>query len=714
MTPTLRAFALLSVLVVAIPISGRAQRGKSPRDSVGQAAGLGVSIVDAASLTGREDIAVRSHVIPSRVYVGQQTTYEVGVFLSDETRARMRRNPEFIPPEMRSMLSYDLATPTTVPARVVDGRRYEVHIFRRALFPLAAGTLQIPPARLNYALPLSNSFFSREETHTERTQQSSIQVIEPPMAGRPRAYRGAVGQLALEASIDNRQGRLGDPLLLTVAVSGVGNVSMVPRPELTVAWGDAVPGAERIRVDTTGTIVRGRKEFEYLVTPRRSGALTVPMIEYAYFDPYVEEYRTAVSSPIEVLVAPGSALLATRLPADSEPLLPIRREFRGEIPRPIPSSTWYWLVIALTPLPALLLAAYRRPRQRRVVTPATRIRSMVARGTADPSALRRDYVLAIADRIPGSAATLSNHSRLARTLRRAGVSPDVAADAARLLAEMDASVFGHAPVGSNDLAERADRALRAVDDEALPREEIRRVPHRATIATVVVFALVGASVAVVAAEPTTEFGAAVSAYDARDLPRARAMFESVALQYPRAADAWANAGSVAWQMGDTADAAFGWHRALRLEPLAEDVRDYLEYTPGFRGGPFGDVPAIPLSAVAILGALLWIAGCAVMARGATTFVRQRVGGGLALAAFVTALAGVSLSDVFHGRHAAIVKTAERLRASPALTAEQGAEVLPGELARESGEQTAWTRVRLRDGRRGWIESRHLLSLETRD
>ncbi len=713
MTSTFRALGLSCALVFALPVAGGAQRGRSAKDS-GSAAG-GASIVDAASLTGREDIAVRSHVVPFRVYVGQQATYEVGVFLSDETRARMRRNPEFIPPEMRSMLSYDLATPATVPARVVDGRRYEVHVFRRALFPLAAGTLRIPPARLNYALPLSSSFFSREETHTERTQQSSLEVIEPPLVGRPRTYRGAVGQLALEARIDNRRGRVGDPLLLTVTVSGVGNVSLVPRPDLIVAWGDAVPGAERIRVDTSGTIVRGRKEFEFLVTPRGPGALTVPAIEYAYFDPYVERYQTATSSPIEVLVAPGSTLVTARQAADSAPLLPIRREFRGNVSRPISATNWYWWVIAITPIPALLLAALRGPRQRRVITPAMRIRSMATGGSIDPSALRRDYVLALAERIPGAAATMSNHVRLARTLRRAGVSPEVADDGARLLAEMDAAVFGLTPFPSNDRAERADRALRAIDEEALPREEIRRVPHRATIATLLTFALLGGSSTLgTAAEPEIEFDDAVSAYDARDLPRARALFERVTAQRPRAADAWANVGSVAWQMGDTAGAAVGWHRALRLEPLAEDVRGYLQYTPGFRGGPFGDVPAIPLSALAILGGLFWIGGCAVMARGRTAVVRQRVGGGLALAAFVTALGGMALNDVFRGRHAAIVRNAERLRASPALTAEPGPEVLPGELARETGAQTAWTRVRLRDGRSGWIESRNLASLEMRD
>jgi hypothetical protein len=627
----------------------------------------------------------------------------------------MRRNPEFIPPEMRGMLSYDLAASATVPARVVEGRRYEVHVFRRALFPLAAGTLKIPPARLTYALPLSSSFFSREETHTERTQESSLEVLEPPVAGRPRTFRGAVGQLALDARIDNRRGRVGDPLLLTVTVSGVGNVSLVPSPEVTVVWGDAVPGAERIRVDTAGTVVHGRKEFDFLVTPRRSGSLTVPPIEYAYFDPYQQSYQTAASPSIEVLVAPGSALIAARQSSDSAPLLPIRREFRGDTPRPIAASRWYWLVIALTPIPALLLAARRRPRQPRVVTAAMRIQRMAERGSDDPGALRRDFAAALADRIPGAAASLSNHVRLTKLLRRAGVSPDVAADAGRLLAEMDAAVFGRAPLPSHDMAERADRALRAIDEEALPREDIRQVPHHGHLGTFVMFALIGSGAAIgTAAEPVQEFREAVVAYDARDLARARTLFDDVTTQRPRAADAWANAGSVAWQMGDTAGAAIGWQRALRLEPLADDVRGYLDYTPGFRGGPFGDVPAIPLSALALVGGLLWVGACAVLARGAIPLVRLRVGGGMALAALAIALAGAGLNDVFQGRHAAVIRSAERLRASPALTADPGPEVLAGELARTTGEQTAWTRVRLRDGRGGWIESRHLASLERRD
>lgn len=695
---------------LAVSAVAQSQPGKTQRD--GGASGPPPSIADAAQLTGREAIAVRSHVVPSRVYIGQQATYEVGVFLSDETRSRMRRNPEFVPPEMRSMLAYDLAAPATVPPRFADGTRYEVHVFRRALFPLAAGSLTIPPARLNYALPLSSSIFSREEMHTEHTQASVLLVLEPPASGRPSGFRGAVGQLGLESRVDSHRGRVGDPLLLTVAVVGVGNLALVPRPEVTVPWGDVVAGPDRIRLDTSGVVVRGRKEFDYLLTPRRAGSLSVPSVSYAYFDPHAEQYLAATSPPIDVVVAPGSALLASRQGADSAPLLPIRREFRGDIPKPMSSAGWYWLAIALTPVPALLLAARRRPRARRQETPAARVRAMAAQDRVDVTALRRDYALALSERIPGAAATLSNHLRLARSLRRAGVSLDAAADAARLLAELDAAVFAPTPVAAPDVARRADRALRAVDDEALPRDDVLRVPARATIATL---ALLGGALGIGhASEPTSEFNRGVAAYDARDFAHARSLFEAVALGRPRAADAWANAGSAAWQMGDTAAAAVGWHHAVRLDPLAEDVRTYLDYTPNFRGGVFGDVPPVPLSAVALAGIVLWVAGWWLVARGGRGVVRLRAGVSVILAALVLAVAGLSLSDTLHGRGAAIVTSAGRLHASPALTSEPGAEVLAGELAHVSGRQTAWTRLRLRDGRTGWIESRRLAFLEIRD
>ena len=83
------------------------------------------------------------------------------------------------------MLAYDLSAPRSfVSKRVINGRQYEVHVFQRALFPLTAGRYEIPAARLNYSLPLSASFFSREESHQLRSETVPLVVMDPPQTGK--------------------------------------------------------------------------------------------------------------------------------------------------------------------------------------------------------------------------------------------------------------------------------------------------------------------------------------------------------------------------------------------------------------------------------------------------------------------------------------------------------------------------------------------------
>ena len=59
-------------------------------------------------------------------------------------------------------------------------------------------------------------------------------------------------------------------------------------------------------------------------------------------------------------------------------------------------------------------------------------------------------------------------------------------------------------------------------------------------------------------------------------------------------------------------------------------------------------------------------------------------------------------------------TPRRSSADPQLGGERGATAIIGEVVRVTGRQGAWSRVRLDDGRDGWIESAALVSLDTRD
>jgi hypothetical protein len=91
--------------------------------------------------------------------------------------------------------------------------------------------------------------------------------------------------------------------------------------------------------------------------------------------------------------------------------------------------------------------------------------------------------------------------------------------------------------------------------------------------------------------------------------------------------------------------------------------------------------------------------------------RTTLRGGL-MASALLGITGVGVSSTFSGRRMAVVVHAERLRNAPALGADAAEEVVTGEVARITGVQGAWTRLRLRDGRSGWMEGHRLVSLES--
>jgi hypothetical protein len=667
------------------------------------------AVVSRSRLDPADGVNFHALVTPDTVYVGEQATYQVGVFLNDDVRYRLRRNPEFIPPELRSMLAYDLSAPRSfVSKRVIDGRHYEVHVFQRALFPLTAGRYEIPAARLNYSLPLSASFFSREESHQLKSEIVPLVVVDPPQAGRPADFSGAVGRLSLEAHVDSGTAKVGDPLVLTVRVTGDGNVSFFPRPEVRVPWGQLVPAEERVQLDSSATVVRGAKEFDWVITPARSGEVEVPQIRYPFFNPYTERYELAVTTPQRVSVAPGT-LVAVDSADSARPVLPLRRVMLAEPQAPLSRTRGFWLTMLVAPVPAALALAVRRPRTRRVPTAAARLRKLGRQHhgdvPGDASLLRRTYAAALAERIGVAAAELADRRALVRALRRSGVTTEVARAADELLGQLDSAVYSGSATSIGDGARRANDVLRRVDEEARPRIIPRSSRSLASIA------VLGLSLGVAQSEPTAResFDHGTREYEARRFARAERFFADAARAEPTSPDAWANFGTAAWAARDTAAAAIGWQRALRLDPLSGDVRSRLDLTPGFGGSALASVPPLTESTLAAVGGSAWLLGWLVLAVGiwrrkaAFRYAAYALG----IIAVASAVAGVRVREAIDARRLAVVVDADRLRSLPVLGSEPGAPVLTGEVARTIREEGVWSLVRLGDDREGWLETDHL-------
>ena len=702
-------------------LRGMTARSQPLRVTVrGSRPGEGVpTVVARARIDTSLDVNFRALAEPETVFVGQQANYEVAVFLNESVRDRLGRNPTFYPPDMQSMLAYDLAPVTgDPPKRKVGTRCFDVLVYQRALFPLVPGRFVIAPAQLVYSMKLSPNYWSREESHELVTDSTILVAVEPPDAGRPPEYTGAVGDLSIASRVDSRRVRVGDPILLTVRLSGTGNVKLFPPPKLDIPWASLVRADERVDVDTTARKIRGSKEFDWVLTPKVAGELDLPPIRYGYFNPDTRRYAVVAAPGARVEVAPGA--LATADTIRSEPLLAIRAEFRGPFDRPPHERAEFWLMLALAPLPAVVGRLRRSAPRRAGTAPAlVQLRALASSraGNGDPCELRRLFANALGERLGVHAERFSRPGALARALLRAGVSANVANDAEKLLRELDEAAYGPAPMLPAGVAERAVGIVRVVDAEALPRREVR-LPRTLVLLAVASLPLAAAAIQALSVDSARrDFDRGVAAYRERQFVVARAAFARSSHDAPWAPDAWANLGTAAWAASDTATAAVGWQRALRLEPTAGDVRERLMLAQGSAFGSLGFVAPVSSSATLWAAAAFW---CAAWIVGAMLAMRRslphRVGSrrlayAAGIAGLLLLLAGLDLDQRLAARNLSIVRSTSRLSSDPALAGEAKGTAVIGEVARTLRREGVWTFVTLDDGREGWIESARLVSLE---
>jgi hypothetical protein len=448
------------------------------------------AILDQIQANGTRPIDFHAAVFPETVYVGQQITYQVAVLLSESARARLRRNPEFLPPELRGVLAYELGSPKRVAPRNYGGGVFEAHVFQRALFAVAPGPLMVPAPQLSYALPQSSSYFSREEQFVVRAESAQLVVKALPGTGRPQDYTGAVGVWEASVQLDTAAARVGDPLLLTLRVEGIGNVKLLPRPAIAVEWASVVPATDRVHIDTSSAYVRGYKEFDWILTPTRAGEVNVPPLRYSYFNPYGGSYAYAETAPRIITVSNG--VLATAAESDNVAVLPLR-VWRGEHRWSLASTLEAWrlpllLLLVVAPLPWLApvigstlvsLAASRRGQTRDARLAATGLSGNNASQRSDPGEggelarhTRRTILGALAQRLRVSPQDLVSRRDVERTLRRGGVTRETTTHVVALLDELAQRGFSNEftpPRAAHDVAARADQLLTRVDAEAVRR-----------------------------------------------------------------------------------------------------------------------------------------------------------------------------------------------------------------------------------------------------
>lgn len=333
----------------------------------------------ASSATTDDRLRVEAVVDNSTPYVGEQVSYSFR-FLQ---QVMLFTQPEYMPPDFTGFWNI----PNEQEASFIDNG-YRVTELTTYLFPTTPGEATIAPARL--IIPGAPMI----ELATEPVTVN----VRPLPDGAPASFNGAVGQYDIVASastsaITNQN----ESVTLRVTVSGVGNVDALP----DLVWPD-MPGWRVFDSDIVtqsaiqGGLVVGTRTYERVLVPTEEGDLTIPAIEFTFFDPEAEQYVTESTAPILVSVAPGAAevaqapqpdtpAVATTQPTQPDPapqtavvrpVKPVPDALTNAVP-PLTSQPLFWLLWAV-PAAMLLVDVLLERRARYLAAHEKAVRSSQA------------------------------------------------------------------------------------------------------------------------------------------------------------------------------------------------------------------------------------------------------------------------------------------------------------------------------------------------
>lgn len=227
----------------------------------------------------------------------------------------------------------------------VNGRLYNAFFWDIVVTPIKSGpasiafsqsiAIQTTAAANDRFQGFLNFNVGRTESLLLESEITSTEVLSLPLDGQPDSFNGAIGTFSLEADVSATSVKVGEPLTLTLRLSGKGNFDRISAPILAESadWRLYPPKSEF--TPANGSAIEGSKAFEYILIPQSTAPQTLPALAFSYFDPARQSYEMLPFEPPAVDILPadtGSAPVgsfgdprpSTEGPDIPEALLPIR------------------------------------------------------------------------------------------------------------------------------------------------------------------------------------------------------------------------------------------------------------------------------------------------------------------------------------------------------------------------------------------------------
>ena len=305
------------------------------------------------------------------VYVGEDVPLDFRYFLDNSANWEGRQAPT-LEGDGFTMRRVVL---TGKSVESLAGKQYLRVVLRTVATPTKAGKFSLGPAEMRFVyskqknrlyLPFGNNFGPMQELVVS-APAVELEVKPLPVNGRPKDFDGAVGKFQLTATGRPDKVKAGDPVTMTVTITGQGNFDRISAPALDEPAGWRTYNATD-KFDARDALgLTGTKTFEIAVVPEEKKDAT-PVFAFSYFDPDEAKYVTLKSDP-SPLVVEGTFTPppSPAQPADgSAPKPAAPEDIIGILPAlgmwgaPVAMSPLMWFGVMFAPLPVFaLLFAWR-------------------------------------------------------------------------------------------------------------------------------------------------------------------------------------------------------------------------------------------------------------------------------------------------------------------------------------------------------------------
>ena len=289
---------------------------------------------------------------PDQLYIGQTTTLQLKLYIAANVR-------------LSSLSSFDRSadgfTISELPgsqetSEIVNGRSYRVLNSMLSITPIQTGPQDLnfqctvsaslpgqnnrsrdPLRGRGFGSSLFDDFFNRSERLNLKTKPKTVEVLALPTNDEPTSFTGAIGDFAMQVYTDRNQTKEGEPIMLSVEISGSGNFDRINGPTIpeTALWRSYEPESN-FQSRSGGSALLGTKRFDYVMIPKQAGILEIPEIRFAYFEPETQRYTQLSSPGIEIEVSPSDRPAAPpgkgmqTAPPPSMEILPLQQELTVE------------------------------------------------------------------------------------------------------------------------------------------------------------------------------------------------------------------------------------------------------------------------------------------------------------------------------------------------------------------------------------------------